>query len=267
MKIFLPLIIILMFSGGFYSSTILADSDNLSVQRLTWAGVKLQLNDTTVFVDAVGTDLWQGNAPEGLVEVRADTRRRYALVTHLHNDHFDVPSLKRVLGDRGYVICHASMASHIASRGLRVIAADFYEPVARGGFLFTAVPAADGFGEQQVSWVISGGGKRLIHAGDTLWHGQWSIYGQQYGPFDLAFLPINGALVDGDPKSEIPAVMTPQQAVDAAILLRAKTLVPIHYGLNDPPAYTEAENALDNTLSHAARRGLKAVHLKPGSSL
>jgi L-ascorbate metabolism protein UlaG (beta-lactamase superfamily) len=245
----------------------LSFAGELQMERLTWAGVKLQMDDTTVFIDAVGTDLWQGNAPEGLVEVTADTGRRYALVTHTHNDHFDLATLRRVLGDRGYVICHESIASHLASRGMRVIPAQSYVPVSRGGFIFMAIPAQDGFGAEQVSWIVSAGEKRIIHAGDTLWHGQWSMIGAQYGPFDVAFLPINGAIVSGNPMSEISAVMTPVQAVDAAVLLRARTLVPIHFGLNDPPDYVEIENALEKTLAHAKRRGVRAVHLKPGEAL
>jgi L-ascorbate metabolism protein UlaG (beta-lactamase superfamily) len=247
--------------------SVFSHAGELQMERLTWAGVKLQMDDTTVFIDAVGTDLWDGNAPEGLVEVTADTGRRYALVTHTHNDHFDLATLREVLGERGYVICHESMASHLASRGLRVIPVQSYVPVSRGGFIFMAVPAQDGFGSEQVSWIVSAGEKRIIHAGDTLWHGQWSMIGAQYGPFDVAFLPINGAIVSGDPKSEISAVMTPEQAVDAAIQLRAQTLVPIHYGLNDPPHYVEVENALQKTLAHAKRRGVRAQHLKPGQNL
>jgi hypothetical protein len=50
-----------------------ASADGLSAERLTWAGVKLVSDDTTVFIDAVGTDLWDGEAPEGLVPVTADT--------------------------------------------------------------------------------------------------------------------------------------------------------------------------------------------------
>ena len=49
---------------------------DLTIERLTWAGIKMVSDETTVFVDAVGTDLWDGNAPEGLVPVIADTRRR-----------------------------------------------------------------------------------------------------------------------------------------------------------------------------------------------
>lgn len=242
-------------------------ADDLRAQRLTWAGVKLVSGDTTVFVDAVGVDLWDGDAPEGLVPVTADTGRRYALITHSHNDHFDVETLKEVLGERGYVICHESIAVYVASRGLRVIPAKDFEPVSRGGFLFTAVPALDGFGGEQVSWVITVDGKRLLHAGDTMWHGKWPLIGQQFGPFDAVFMPINGVKVAQEPMPDSPLVLTPVQAVDAALQLRAKVLVPIHYGLNDPPNYVEVDDPLGTLLQEAELRGQAVQHLKPGEEL
>lgn len=243
-----------------------AHATELQIERLTWAGVKLVSENTTVFIDAVGKDLWEGNAPEGLVPVTADTDRRYALVSHVHNDHFDVDTLKEVLGDRGYVICHESVATYIASRGLKVIPARTYSPVARGGFLFTAVPAEDGLGAQQVSWVISVHGRRFLHAGDTLWHGQWPLIGDQFGPFDAVFLPVNGARVLRDPMPETPAVMSPAQAVDAAVLLRAKEIVPIHYGLSDPPYYQEVDSPIDTLLQVAERRNVSVRNLLPGET-
>ena len=251
----------------FFSLAPSAQADELQIERLTWAGVKLVSGDTTVFVDAVGKDLWGGNAPEGLVPVTADTRRRYALITHAHNDHFDLDTLKEVLGDRGYVICDEAIATYVASRGLKVIPAALYTPVMRGGFVFTAVPAEDGFGDEQVNWVISAADQRLFHGGDTLWHGQWKTIGIQYGPFDVAFLPINAPKVGGEPVQETPAVMDPAQAVDAAISLRAKLLVPIHYGLNDPPNYVEADQPVVNLKQQAERRGLDIRNLLPGQTM
>jgi len=244
-----------------------ANEVDVSIERLTWAGVKIVSGNTTVFLDAVGKDIWNGNAPEGLVPVTADTSRRYALITHAHNDHFDVDTLKKILGDRGYVICAESIATYIASRGLKVIPAAMHTPISRGGFIFTAVPAEDGLGSDQVSWVISINNKKYLHAGDTLWHGKWDLIGRQYGPFDAVFLPINGAILSGMPQSEISAVMNPEQAVDAAIQLRAKRLVPIHFGENDPPYYVEVKHPLKTLKKVAKRRHMPIVHLRPGESL
>ena len=150
---------------------------------------------------------------------------------------------------------------------MKVIPAKTYSPVSRGGFLFTAVPAADGLGEEQVSWVVAVDDKRFLHAGDTLWHGKWSLIGSQFGPFDAVFLPVNGARVLRDPMPETPAVMSPSQAVDAAVLLRANEIIPIHYGLNDPPYYEEVDSPIDTLVQVADRRNMRVRNLLPGESL
>lgn len=254
----------------FFLSTLLAGpvlANDLTIERLTWSGIKLVSGDTTVLIDAVGTDIWDGDAPEGLAPVNSDTTRTYALITHVHNDHFDVGTLKDVLGTQGYVICHESEAVYVASRGLRVIAAKMYEPVFRGGLIFTAVPAEDGFGDHQVSWIVSNKHQKVLHGGDTLWHGQWENIGSQYGPFDAVFMPINGVRVAREPMSETPSVQTPSQAVDAAVLLRAKLLIPIHFGLNDPPNYVEVVNPLETLIEIAGERGQAVRHLIPSETL
>ena len=244
-----------------------AASAQVTVERLTWAGIKLVHEDTTVLIDAVGTDLWDGNAPGGLVPVSSETGRTYALITHAHNDHFDFNTLQTVLGERGYVIAHESEAGYIASRGLRVVAAKLWTPVARGGFLFTAVPAVDGMGDGQVSWVITVDARRFFHGGDTLWHGGWSLVGQQFGPFELAFLPINAARILRDPMPESAISMNPTQAIDAALLLGAETLVPIHFGLDDPPYYVETPDALARLRREATARKLALQVMQPGDKL
>lgn len=241
-----------------------AAAEPVTVERLTWAGVKLVSGDTTVLIDAMATDIWEGDAPEGFVAASSETRRSYALVTHMHNDHLDVEGLKKVLGEKGYVICLDSDAAYLASRGLRVIPAELHVPIFRGGFIFTAVPAEDGLGDNQVSWVVSNGERKFLHAGDTLWHGQWEMIGRQYGPFDVAFLPINGAKISRDPMPETPAVQTPLQALDAALLLRAEVLVPIHFGLDAPPYYVEIEAPLETLLQLAKEREQVVRHMKPG---
>jgi L-ascorbate metabolism protein UlaG (beta-lactamase superfamily) len=81
------------------------------------------------------------------------------------------------------------------------------------------------------------------------------------------FLPINGARLKREPVVETRGTMTPIQAVDAALLLRAKRLVPIHYGNDDPPYYTEVAKPLETLREIAARRDVPVVHLLPGELL
>ena len=244
-----------------------APSDSLKVQRLNWAGVRFINGKSTLLIDPVVTDIWEGDSPYPLVELEASEGRTYALITHTHGDHFDTPGLKRLLGERGRVICDAGMAPYIASQGLKVIPVSRFMPEQRGGFTVMPLPAVDGLGGEQVSWVISVKGRRYIHCGDTLWHGAWRKWGAAYGPFDTAFMPINGAKVAREPITETPLVQTPIQAVDAAQLLRAKLLVPIHYGLNDPPHYVEVADPLETLIETAKRRNQAVKHLAPGEWL
>ena len=57
-----------------------------------------------------------------------------------------------------------------------------------------------------------------------------------------------GRIVD----TGIPAVLTPEQAVIAARQLRARRLVPIHYGESDPPNYFEIDRPLERLRAAAA---------------
>ena len=238
--------------------------DELKITRLTWAGVKIEYANASVFIDPVGKDLWAGNAPEGLVSVESNSKINYVLITHSHNDHFDIETLKRLTGEKGYVICHEDIATYIASRGLRVIPVKDFMPLQRGPFIITALPAVDGFGSEQVSWLVSVAGTKVLHAGDTLWHGKWKLFGAQYGPVDVAFLPING-VIPGN--SETHAVMTPKQATEVAINMAAKQVVPIHFGSVGRPNYREVKNPLQQFRKHAERRGVNLIHLKPGDVL
>ena len=143
-----------------------------------------------------------------------------------------------------------------------------FEPLTLGEFTLIAVPAVDGFNETQVSWIVSGLGKRILHGGDTLWHGGFWQLGNSYGPFDAAFLPINGAkLKSVEPFSDVEATMTPKQAVAAAIVVRAKLLIPIHYGFNDPESYLEHPNAVSELEENARARHQAYRLMKPGETV
>ena len=128
------------------------------------------------------------------------------------------------------------------------------------------MPASDGYGDPQVSWVISGGGRRIFHGGDTLWHGAWWRIGRQFGPFDAAFLPVNGAQFGWrKPVSGQPGVLTPEQAVAAATILGARRLVPIHYGVTGLTEYVEIDDPIGRLRKAAHDRSLSIQPLTPGA--
>ena len=126
-----------------------------------------------------------------------------------------------------------------------------------GPFRLTALPAVDGTGDPQVSWLIEAGGRRVLHLGDTMFHGWWWRVTERFGAPDAVFAPVNGARLSFPhrrPASPLPGVMDPEQAALAAELLRAERLVPIHYGGYELPGlYEPVPDALDRVTSASSR--------------
>ena len=261
--------------AGILSATIFSSrgsdgtAPRLRIQRLSWAGVKLVCDQATLFIDA-SYDPSSAGSPSPDIPLAADTRDKHALITHHHGDHFDAAALRGVLGENGIVVVPESVAPWADTRQLRVQPARLYEPVMlpRGSatFLAISVPAVDGLGHPQVSWVVDAGGKRVFHGGDTAWHGYWWDISRAYGPFDLALLPINGfRQVQGRyTDTGQPMSLTPEQAAAAAEVLRAKLTVPIHYG-GTSPGYYEVPEATRRFLEAARAKSLSTRIVEPGS--
>jgi L-ascorbate metabolism protein UlaG (beta-lactamase superfamily) len=246
------------------------------VRRLTWAGLEVQTPATTAVVDLLGGTpslaQYAGEPTEDLLApAAAPGAVAAAAVTHLHSDHFDVEALGRALAPDAQVLCGAADAPQVGKTGLNARGVELWETVTVDGLQFTAVPAVDGLGAPQVSWVVSDGETRLIHCGDTLWHGYWWEIAERCGPFDVAFLPINAAVVDFEylqPPSGLAAVLTPEQAAAAAQVLRARQAAPIHYGtFHRPPLYIAIPDAASAFAIAAQRRGVPPRLLRAGDEV
>ncbi|GAB2666941.1 MBL fold metallo-hydrolase [Saccharopolyspora gloriosae] len=214
----------------------------MRIRRLAWAGLEIEADGTTVVVDLVQhpNELFGIRDPRVELPVPADGSVDAALVTHLHPDHAGVPALERALKPGAPVFRPAAfddvltgpVERELAASGLAADVVGEWERRELGPFRITAVPAVDGLGSPQVSWVVEAGGKRVLHGGDTLFHGAWWAIARRCGPFDAVFLPINGPVVDDpalQPPSPFPAALTPRQAAVAASILGARTAVPIHH--------------------------------------
>jgi L-ascorbate metabolism protein UlaG (beta-lactamase superfamily) len=84
-------------------------------------------------------------------------------------------------------------------------------------------------------FVVQGGGTTLYHAGDTGWFDGFQEIAAKFPAIDMALLPI-GAYAPAWFME--PQHMNPEQAVDAVQVLRARSMVPMHWGafqLTDEP--------------------------------
>ncbi|WP_235624038.1 MBL fold metallo-hydrolase [Mycolicibacterium goodii] len=206
-----------------------------------------------------------------------------ALVTHLHEDHTDIDAIASAVGPNGLVLRPLRPLAVAGGRPLtepaeqRLAATSMtarevteWERIDIAPFLVTAVPAVDGLGDPQVNWVVEADGQRFFHGGDTIFHGYWWLIAERVGPIDVAVMPINGAIVQAPhlrPPSSVPAVMTPEQAVEAAVILGAGTLIPIHFGVHQPPIYVEQSDSLGRLASAARGRPLRIATPAAGEEL
>jgi L-ascorbate metabolism protein UlaG (beta-lactamase superfamily) len=258
----------------------------MNIRRLGWAGIELTSADTTIVIDLLQTfgplEQFVGPPREPLPAPSRPVDA--ALVTHLHDDHTDPTALAAALVDGGVIHRPARVAGEFlevaatlgAEKGIEEHAlatreVAVWDTLEIGPFTVTAVPAVDGFGDPQISWVVEADGQRILHAGDTVFHGSWWNIASRVGPIDFAFLPINGAVCDfphRQPPSPLPAVLNPEQAAVAAHLLRARLVVPIHYGaIHHPPLYAQVDDPVGTFLAAAEPLSFAVEVLPPGAEL
>lgn len=100
------------------------------------------------------------------------------------------------------------------------------------------------------SWAVTGADKRFYFAGDTGYFSGFKDIGDKLGPFDLAAVPI-GAY---EPRAMMrESHLDPEEALQAAIDLKAKSAIAIHFGtfdLSDEPL-TEPPLRFRNAARHS----------------
>jgi L-ascorbate metabolism protein UlaG (beta-lactamase superfamily) len=244
----------------------------LSIQRLPWAGVFLETNNFTVAIDPLAKESTTSDTTlktkhwGACEQIAADV----VLITHTRADHYDVEVLRKILKPDGVIVCARESEAKIQKDGFQTRGLDRYEIAALSPFGVTALPAVDGLGEPRISFLIELDEIRMIHCGDTLWHGYWYKWATDYGPLTVTFVPISGALVEvpGVSSTNVPAVMTPPQAAAAADVLCAQLVIPTHYGRSaHPNGFEEQPNALQEFEQEAHRRKLNYRVLEIGEEI
>ncbi len=264
----------------------------MKVRWLGWAGVEIEAGGAAVVIDpladpaatfsALGDRAGEVELP-AVVPVEAEGAAVAGLVSHLHRDHTDADALARALADDAAVLhphwpggsdfenlALAQANAELESAGLRRTPAELWRSFEAGPFTLTALPAVDGLGDPQVSWVVEAEGLRVLHLGDTIFHGYWWRMAERHGPFDLVLAPINGARANFphlQPPSTFAAAMEPEQAAMAGEALDARTLVPIHYGGYElDPFYLPVADPIKRLETATEERSYDVRVLEPGQS-
>jgi L-ascorbate metabolism protein UlaG (beta-lactamase superfamily) len=259
---------------------------------LGWAGVELEADGATVVIDAledagaVFSPLGGDAAAAPLPQVVPPSAGRAVagLVTHLHRDHADAGALVAALapgapvlephaggGDALEELALAQAEHDLAATGVQRIRVAPWESLTAGPFTLTALPACDGVGDPQVAWLADADGVRVLHLGDTMFHGYWWRMARRHGPFDAVLVPVNGAVLSFPhrrPPSPLPAALDPAQAAIAAAILGARQAIPIHAdGYETDGTYEPVADAAERFAAAAAERGVPVRILHAGETI
>jgi L-ascorbate metabolism protein UlaG (beta-lactamase superfamily) len=188
------------------------------------------------------------------VDVIAPTHGHF---DHIGNDATDVVELARV---GGTVVGSHEMSVYLASRGIEAVGMNTGGTFRAAGIAFSMVPAVHtggmtitGDGPDRTrdlgcwGWVIEfEDGTRVYHSGDTDVFGDMALIRDRWAP-PIAVLPIGGHYT-----------MDPVGAAQAATLVGARTVIPVHYATFPALAGTAAELAAHTSAS--------VVELQPGET-
>ena len=162
------------------------------------------------------------------------------LISHDHYDHLDVETVRRLaLTHRPRFLAPLGMKAWFAAIGITdVEEMDWWDARRAGDVTLTLVPAQH-WGQRTPwdmnrrlwgGWVVAGRERRLYFAGDTAYFDGFKEIAARLGPFDVAALPIGAYL---PPVIMKPGHLDPGQALDAFLDVRARAMVPIHFGTFD----------------------------------
>lgn len=194
------------------------------------------------------------------------------LISHMHHDHFDVPSLRRLERAATQLVVPAGSGRRAARRGFAgVVEVSAGDATKLGAVSVLSVPAIHGGRRyplgaktEALGYVIEADGRRVYFAGDTdLFDGMAEL-----GELDLALIPVWG----WGPRLG-PGHLDPERAAEALALLEPRLAVPIHWGTLFPRAHrdrTARLTAPPREFAAAAARIAPAVDIRilsPGDAL
>ncbi len=202
------------------SSTITING--VEITRYIQSCFKLKAGGVVVWIDPVRV------TPAHVGDDKADL----VLITHPHQDHFDVRALAACRKQGAPIIASPAAAEALERKGIHATTLWEGQATTAAGLSVTAAPGYNGYHARSrffnVGYRFRLGGATIYHAGDTDAVPEMA----QAGPVDIAMLPIGGVFV-----------MDEVEAAKAVEMLQAKTVIPMHYGFatgGDPARLAEA---------------------------
>lgn len=196
----------------------------------------------------------------------------YLVITHDHWDHLDYQTVLKLKSRVAKVITGLGTGAHLEYWGFdpkKIIELDWYEQsVLDSGFVVTATPARHfsgrNFKRNQSLWcsfVLQTPTKKIFIGGDSGYDTHFAKIGATYGPFDLALLEC------GQYNKSWKYIHTlPEQTVQAAIDLKAETMMPVHWG-KFALALHPWDESIERVTKEAHRLNVPIIHPMIGEAV
>ncbi len=196
----------------------------------------------------------------------------YLFITHDHWDHLDYKTVLKLKSKVGKIITGLGTGAHLEYWGFdhkMIVELDWNDSAAPdSGFQLTATPgrhfSGRGFKRNQSIWcsfVLQTPTKKIFIGGDSGYDTHFAKIGAEHGPFDLALLECGQYN-----KSWKYIHMMPEQTVQAAIDLKAKTLMPVHWG-KFALALHAWDESIERVTKEASRLKVPIIHPMIGEAV
>jgi L-ascorbate metabolism protein UlaG (beta-lactamase superfamily) len=196
----------------------------------------------------------------------------FLLLTHDHYDHLDHQTLLQLKPRINKVITGLGVGGHLVHWGYDrgcIIEKDWNEELTlEGNFKIYTTPARHFSGRSfkrntslWLSFVLIGAGKRIFIGGDSGYGTHFKSIGEKFGPFDLVILE-NGQY---NPYWKFIHMM-PEEAVQAAEDLKAKSLLPVHWGKFSLSLHAWDE-PITRLINEAKKKGMPVLHPMIGEAV
>ncbi len=218
------------------------DNDKLKFIWFGHSSLMVRIGDKNILLDPVFSKyaspvyLVNGRFQPPALELEELPEIDYIVISHDHYDHLDMPTIKFFKDKRTKFLTPLAVGSHLRGWGIdssRITELNWWQDIKFGDINFTCTPSQHfsgrGFKRNPTlwaSWVISNGQYNIYFSGDSGYDTHFKEIGDKLGPFDVAFIE------NGQYNERWKLIhMIPEHSAQAAIDLKARQMMPIHWGM------------------------------------
>jgi len=218
-----------------------------SIAQITWFGhsaVLLEIDGSRILLDPMLGDVpaphpWLGNDrfnKELPISVEQLPSIDAVLISHDHYDHLDYGSVQKLKEKVKNFYVPLGVGAHLSQWGVAESAIhelNWWEEINHAELTIVFAPSRHfsgrGITDRNTtlwgSWIIQGENNNLYFSGDGGYGPHFQEIGERYGPFDLAMMEC------GQYDERWAQIhMMPEESAQAAVDVRARQMMPIHWG-------------------------------------